>query len=415
MSGVNVVTFGCRLNALESQVMRQQATAAGLTDAVIVNTCAVTKEAERQARQTIRRLRRERPGARIIVSGCAAQIDPETYASMDEVDQVLGNTEKLSAASYAEEQMAKRSLVTDIMAETSVADTMVADDHDRCRALIQVQQGCDHRCTFCIIPFGRGNSRSVPVDTVIEQVRRSVENGYLEAVLTGVDISSYGNDLGSKVSLGGLAAAILTGVPQLARLRLSSIDPAVEDPALIRLMADEPRLMPHLHLSLQAGHDTILKRMRRRHSRADGVALTQQFRAVRPDITFGADIIVGFPTEDSEMFQATLGLVEDCGLTGLHVFPYSPRPGTPAARMPQVAATERKDRAAQLRNAGSAAMASYMASRHGSRALVLVENGNRGYIEQYVPARLTEPHAAGTIVPVTVDGHDDGHLIANAA
>ena len=415
MTGVEVISFGCRLNALESQVMQHHATNAGLTNAIIVNTCAVTKEAERQARQAIRRLRRERPEARIIVSGCAAQIKPSTFAEMEEVDQVLGNIEKLDVASYRPDAPQDRTRVSDIMAKSTVQDTALSSFRNRCRAFIQVQQGCDHRCTFCIIPFGRGNSCSVPLDTVIERVRQAVENGYLETVLTGVDISSYGREFSMPSSLGELATAILDQVPELQRVRLSSRDPAVDDPALLALTASEERLMPHFHLSLQSGHDTILKRMRRRHNRADAVALCNRLRDVRPDITFGADLIVGFPTEDRVMFRATLDLIEDCDLTRLHVFPYSQRPGTPAARMPQTAPSKRKARAAELRTAGRNALNRYMTSRKGSRARVLVETGGCGYIEQYVPARLNRPASTGTIVQVTLLGHDDGQLIVDTA
>jgi len=399
-----IVTFGCRLNAFESEVMRAHARAAGLGDAVIVNTCAVTAEAERQARQAIRRARRENPGARLIVTGCAAQIDPASFAAMPEVDRVLGNAEKLRPESFAPEATA-RVAAGDIMAVRETAGHLIAGFAERTRAFVQVQQGCDHRCTFCIIPFGRGNSRSVPVGEVVAQVRRLVANGTAEVVLTGVDITSYGADLPGRPPLGQLVRRLLALVPELPRLRISSIDAVEIDDDLLRLLAEEPRLMPHLHLSLQSGDNLILKRMKRRHSRAQAVALCDRLRRARPDVVLGADLIAGFPTESEAMFENTLALVADCDLTYLHVFPYSVRPGTPAARMPQVPAAQRKARAARLRAAGDAALARFLAARVGGTAQVLVERPGLGRSEHYAPVAL-DGGTAGEIVTARIIGAD---------
>jgi len=399
-----IVTFGCRLNAFESEVMRAHARAAGLGDAVIVNTCAVTAEAERQARQAIRRARRENPGARLIVTGCAAQIDPASFAAMPEVDRVLGNAEKLRPESFAPEATA-RVAAGDIMAVRETARHLIAGFAERTRAFVQVQQGCDHRCTFCIIPFGRGNSRSVPVGEVVAQVRRLVANGTAEVVLTGVDITSYGADLPGRPPLGQLVRRLLALVPELPRLRISSIDAVEIDDDLLRLLAEEPRLMPHLHLSLQSGDDLILKRMKRRHSRAQAEALCDRLRRARPDVVLGADLIAGFPTESEAMFENTLALVADCDLTYLHVFPYSVRPGTPAARMPQVPAAQRKARAARLRAAGNAALARFLAARVGGTAQVLVERPGLGRSEHYAPVAL-DGGTAGEIVTARIIGAD---------
>jgi len=409
-TGLDVVTFGCRLNAYESEIVRANAAAAGLQDAVIVNTCAVTKEAERQARQTIRRLRRERPGARIIVTGCAAQIAPEAYAAMPEVDRVIGNVEKLDPKSFLEG--GARSLVGDIMSVRESTPHLVDSFDGRVRAFLEVQSGCDHRCTFCIIPFGRGPSRSVPLGAVAEQARALVAAGYREIVLTGVDLTAFGQDLPGAPSLGQLARRLLAAVPEIARLRLSSIDVAEIDDDLLALIEGEPRLMPHLHLSLQAGDDMILKRMKRRHSRAQAISFCETARRLRPGVVFGADLIAGFPTEDEGMFANSLRLVEDCGLTWLHVFPYSARPGTPAARMPQVAGPERKERAARLRAAGSAAAAVWMRSQVGGRARVLVEDGTGGRSEHYAPVRLPRPAAVGSIADIVVGSVGEGYLVA---
>ena len=386
-----IITFGCRLNAYESEVMRDHARAAGLKEGggetVIVNTCAVTAEAERQARQAIRRARREKPDARLIVTGCAAQIDPDRYAAMPEVDRVLGNAEKLRPESYAPDAPARVS-VGDIMAVRETAGHLIRGFAGRTRAFVQVQQGCDHRCTFCVIPYGRGNSRSVPLGEVVAQVRALAEAGTAEVVLSGVDLTSYGADLPGRPSLGQMVRRLLRLVPELKRLRLSSIDAVEIDDDLLRLLAEEPRLMPHLHLSLQAGDDMILKRMKRRHGRAQAVALCEEVRRLRPDVVFGADLIAGFPTETPAMFANTEALVEDCGLTYLHVFPYSARPGTPAARMPQVPKPERKARAARLRARGAAALKRFFDSRVGARAEVLIERPGLGRCAHFAPVAL---------------------------
>jgi threonylcarbamoyladenosine tRNA methylthiotransferase MtaB len=405
-----IITFGCRLNTYESAAMGELARAEGLTDAVIVNTCAVTAEAERQARQAIRKAKRERPGAQIIVTGCAAQIDPARYAAMAEVDRVLGNKEKLEAASFTAGNVAPVQ-VSDIMALTETAGHMLGGFEERTRAFVEIQQGCDHRCTFCIIPFGRGNNRSAPIGAIARQVRTLVEAGYTEVVLTGVDIAGYGKDLPGAPSLGQLVRRLLAAVPELPRLRLSSLDPAVIDDELLAAVAEEERLMPHLHLSLQAGDDLILKRMKRRHSRAQAVALAEQLRVLRPDIAFGADLIAGFPTESDDAFENTLALVEDCGLTYLHVFPYSERPDTPAARMPQVPKSVRKARAKALRAAGEAALRRFLESRVGKTESVLVETGGAGRTAHYAPIRIGGDRPRGAIVETVVTGRDGGHLI----
>jgi len=404
-----IVTFGCRLNSYESEVMRTHARNAGLEDVVIVNTCAVTSEAERQARQTIRKLRRERPDARIVVTGCAAQIDPQRFAAMPEVDQVIGNQEKLQAESWGLPPTEKI-LVNDIMSVKETAGHLIGGFEDRARAFVQVQQGCDHRCTFCIIPFGRGPSRSVPIGAVVEQVQALVKAGYNEVVLSGVDITSYGPDLPGSPTLGQMVRRLLACVPELPRLRLSSLDCIEMDEDLWRLIEHEPRLMPHLHLSLQAGDDMILKRMKRRHSRADAVAFCQRVRSLRPDAVFGADFIAGFPTETEEMFANTLKMVEDCGLTWLHVFPYSPRPGTPAARMPQVDGAVRKERAARLRAVGAEAEARMLATLVGRSASVLVEKDDLGRTEHFAEIRLGVALPPGSLVRATITGVANGAL-----
>ncbi len=415
MNRTDVVTFGCRLNAFESEVIRGHAERAGVTDTVIVNSCAVTAEAERQARQAIRRLRRQRPGARIIVTGCAAQIHPDRFAAMDEVDQVLGNTEKLDPASYGADA-APRVKVNDIFSVTETAGHLIEGFENRARAFVQVQQGCDHRCTFCIIPFGRGNSRSVPMGVITEQVRRITANGCREIVLSGVDITAYGADLPGAPSLGAMVRRLLVNVPELARLRLSSIDVAEIDDDLLDLIAGEPRLMPHLHLSLQAGDDTILKRMKRRHGRDQAIEFCALARTLRPGIVFGADLIAGFPTETEAMFERSRELIADCGLTYLHVFPYSPRPGTPAARMPQVAAIDRKRRARCLRDEGAKALGEFLASRVGNQAQIVVEQPGRGRSEHYAPvvfAPVDFESAAkpGDVITVALTGVKDDVLV----
>jgi len=404
--GVDVVTFGCRLNLYESEVIRREADAAGLSDAVVFNTCAVTGEAVRQARQAIRRARREKPDAQIVVTGCAAQTEAQNFAAMPEVDRVIGNEEKLQRDGW---RGGEKVAVSDIMASRETALRPIEGIEGHARAFVQVQNGCDHRCTFCIIPFGRGNSRSVPVDDVVAQVRRSVEAGRREVVLTGVDITSYRS---GSARLGALVQRILKDVPELDRLRLSSIDSVEADDDLLDAIANEPRLMPYLHLSLQAGDDMVLKRMKRRHSRADAISFCAQVRRLRPDVVFGADIIAGFPTEDEKMFTRSLDLVEECGLTRLHVFPFSPRPGTPAARMPQADRAVVKERAARLREKGEAALRAYLDREVGTRRRVLTEMNGFGRTEHFTHVRLKEKMRAGQLVELTMGAHDGRQLIA---
>ncbi len=406
---LDVVTFGCRLNIAESEVIRREASAAGVDNTVIVNTCNVTGEAVRQARQTIRRIKREKPDANIVVTGCAAQTAPEQFAAMTEVARVLGNEEKLSAEGW---RSTERVDVGDIMAAKLPHRHGIDHIEGHTRAFVQVQNGCDHRCTFCIIPFGRGNSRSLPMDDAVAQVQRLVTNGYREIVLTGVDITSYGADLPETPRLGALVKRILRDVPELARLRLSSIDSVEVDDDLLDAFATESRLMPHLHLSLQHGDDLILKRMKRRHSRGDAIAFSNAVRRVRPDVVFGADIIAGFPTETEAMFQRSLDLVADCGLTQLHVFPFSPRPGTPAARMPQLDRGLIKQRAARLRVAGEAALRAHLERQVGARLRVLTERGGIGRTEQFTAVRLAQPAAPGMLLDIAVSGHDGRQLLA---
>ena len=407
-----IVTFGCRLNAFESEVMRRHAAAAGLDDAVIVNTCAVTAEAERQARQAIRKARREHPTARIIVTGCAAQIDPARYAAMPEIDRVLGNAEKLKAESWTG---TGRIDVGDIMAVRETASHLVDGFEHRARAFLEVQQGCDHRCTFCVIPLGRGPSRSVPASAVVEQARTLVEKGYRELVLTGVDLTAYGADLPGQPSLGSLARRVLTLVPELERLRLSSLDPAEIDETLWRLIAEEPRLMPHLHLSLQAGDDLILKRMKRRHTRTQALGMARRARDLRPGIALGADLIAGFPTEDKTMFGRTLDFIGEAGLDYLHVFPFSPRANTPAARMPQLPKTLVRDRAARLRAAGAAALERSLRARVGSEAHVLIERPGFGRSEHYAPVTVACDAVPGAVACVRLTGVSAERLTGIAA
>ncbi|THD57724.1 tRNA (N(6)-L-threonylcarbamoyladenosine(37)-C(2))-methylthiotransferase MtaB [Phenylobacterium sp.] len=414
-SDVDVVTFGCRLNAYESEIIRTQAAADGLSDAVVFNTCAVTGEAVRQARQAIRKARRERPGARLIVTGCAAQIDPAAFAAMPEVDLVLGNAEKGQAGSYLPQPELGRVRVNDIMSVRETAGHLVDGLKDRARAYVEVQNGCDHRCTFCIIPFGRGNSRSAPAGEVVEQIRRLAAQGYREVVLTGVDVTSWGADLPGQPTLGQLVARILKLVPELARLRLSSIDAAEIDADLLRCFAEEPRLAPYLHLSLQAGDDMILKRMKRRHSRADALRLIAAVRAVRPGTAFGADLIAGFPTETDAMFENTLSLVDEAGLSFLHVFPYSPRPGTPAARMPAVARADVKARAARLRAAGEAALARHLQRQVGRTLIGLVERDGMARAEDFTEIAFEGPAEVGGLAALSVTGHDGKRALARVA
>ena len=403
---VRVVTLGCRLNAYESEVMRRHAADAGLSDAVIVNTCAVTGEAVRQATQTIRKLRRENPSSQIIVTGCAAQIEPERFAAMPDVDRVVGNAEKMRPETFHGLGLADslRVQVNDIMSVRETAHAMVDGFGSNARAFVQVQNGCDHRCTFCIIPYGRGPSRSVPAGEVVAQVRRLVEAGYAEVVLTGVDITSYGADLPAAMTLGKLVRHILRHVPELARLRLSSIDQVEADTHLIAAIADEPRLMPHLHLSMQSGDDMILKRMKRRHCRDDAVRFCAEVRRLRPDIVFGADLIAGFPTETEPMFANSMSLVDDCGLTFLHVFPFSPRKGTPAARMPQVPGPAVKERAARLRQRGEAALAVHLADQLDSIVVLLMERERLGRTPGFVELELDRDAAPGALVAARVTG-----------
>jgi len=410
-------TFGCRLNSYETEAMGDLAAAAGLGDAVVVNTCAVTGEAVRQARQRIRRLRREHPQAQLVVTGCAAQTDPQSFARMPEVDAVIGNAEKLRPATWTAlaSGHARPVAVGDIMTERGAAAPLVDGLGARARAHVQVQTGCDHRCTFCIIPYGRGNSRSVPPGRVVEQVARLVDRGFNEVVLTGVDLTSWGGDLDGAPHLGALVSAVLRRVPDLPRLRLSSIDSVEADPRLVEAIGSEPRLMPHLHLSLQHGDDLILKRMRRRHGRDDAIAFCETVRAARPDVVFGADVIAGFPTETEAAFAASVRLVDDCGLTWLHVFPFSRREGTPAARMPQVAAPDIRDRAARLRAAGARRVATHLASMQGRRANVLMERPDLGRTEGFAHTRVTGRHAPGSIVPARITGAVTGHLVAEPA
>jgi threonylcarbamoyladenosine tRNA methylthiotransferase MtaB len=412
MSQVRVVTLGCRLNAYESEVMRRHATAAGLGDAVIVNTCAVTSEAVRQAMQTIRRLRRDDPQARIVVTGCAAQIEPARFAGMPEVDAVIGNAEKVRAETFSTLRTAgsPRVIVNDIMSVRETAHAMIDGFGSRARAYVQVQNGCDHRCTFCIIPYGRGPSRSVPAGEVVAQVRRLVEAGYPEVVLTGVDITAWGLDLPGAMRLGRLVRDILRHVPQLKRLRLSSIDQIEVDTHLMAAVAEEPRLMPHLHLSLQSGDDMILKRMKRRHTRADAVRFCAEVRRLRPDMVFGADLIAGFPTETEAMFGNSMRLVDDCGLTFLHVFPFSRRPGMPASRMPQLAGPTIRERAAKLRQKGQAALAACLDAQVGRQAELLMERTDLGRTPAFAEVEIGTDAAPATLVNVRVTGSDGSRL-----
>ena len=418
MSEPTVITLGCRLNAYESEVMKRHARDAGLNNAVIVNTCAVTGEAVRTAAQTIRRLRRENPQARIIVTGCAAQIEPERFAAMSEVDHVVGNAEKMKAETFAGLALpeTERVQVDDIMSVRETAAHMIDGFGTRARAYVQIQNGCDHRCTFCIIPYGRGPSRSVPAGEVVAEIRRLAEKGYPEVVLTGVDITSYGPDLPGHMTLGKLVQQILKHVPELKRLRLSSIDQVEADSALLDCLASEARLMPHLHLSMQAGDDMILKRMKRRHSRADAIAFCTRVRALRPDIVFGADLIAGFPTETEDMFTRSLDIVDECGLTFLHVFPFSPRKGTPAARMPQVHRPDIKARAARLRDKGEQALGTYLSRQRGQQHAVLIERNGVGRTPHFAEVTVAGASACapGDIIEARITGSDKTMLIGEA-
>ena len=441
MSGPQIITLGCRLNIAESEAIREMA--GGQDDLIVVNSCAVTAEAVRQTRQAIRRARRERPEARIMVTGCAAQTEPETFAKMAEVDAVIGNHEKLDPSHYPSSQRkpgsqaqpgalppetpdsagvtdvlgaTEKVQVSDIMAVRETAPHMASAFAEHARAFLEVQNGCDHRCTFCIIPYGRGNSRSVPAGAVIDKARELVEAGYQEIVLTGVDVTSYGPDLPGSPSLGLLVERILKAVPALPRLRLSSIDSVEIDDRLFEFLAHEPRMMPHLHLSLQAGDDMILKRMKRRHMRADAIRIVERLKAARPAISIGADIIAGFPTEDEVMFENSLRLVEQCAIVHGHIFPYSPRAGTPAARMPQVERATIKTRAARLRSACEAQRQQWLQSLIGSSQSVLVErNGLTGHAENFAPVRFETPQSPSSIRSATITALENGVLIAQEA
>jgi threonylcarbamoyladenosine tRNA methylthiotransferase MtaB len=417
MSAPKFTTLGCRLNASETKAMKELAGAAGVQNAVVVNTCAVTAEAVRKAKKEIRKLRRENPDATLIVTGCAAQTEPQTFVAMPEVNKVIGNTEKMSAATWngmAPDLIGQTEpvQVDDIMSVTETAGHLIDGFGTRSRAYVQVQNGCDHRCTFCIIPYGRGNSRSVPAGVVVEQIKRLVDKGYNEVVLTGVDLTSWGADLPADPKLGDLVMRILKLVPDLPRLRISSIDSIEVDDNLMQAIATEPRLMPHLHLSLQHGDDLILKRMKRRHLRDDAIKFSENARKLRPDMTFGADIIAGFPTETEAMFQNSLKLVEDCALTWLHVFPYSPRQGTPAAKMPPANGKDIKARAARLRTAGSDAVAKHLSAQMGKTHHILMENPRMGRTEQFTEVSFQTDQPESQIVTATITGMRDQQLIA---
>ena len=418
MSAPKFTTLGCRLNAYETEAMKELSQMAGLDNAVVINTCAVTAEAVRKARQEIRKLRRENPEARLIVTGCAAQTEPETFAAMDEVDAIIGNTEKMQPDTWAGLAAdfigaSETPQVDDIMSVTETAGHLIDGFGTRSRAYVQVQNGCDHRCTFCIIPFGRGNSRSVPAGVVVDQIKRLVDRGYNEVVLTGVDLTSWGADLPSAPKLGDLVMRILKLVPDLPRLRISSIDSIEVDDNLMLAIASEPRLMPHLHLSLQHGDDLILKRMKRRHLRDDAIQFSEEARKLRPDMTFGADIIAGFPTETEAHFENSLKLVKDCHLTWLHVFPYSKREGTPAAKIPnQVNGVVIKDRAARLRQAGQAQVALHLQDQIGRRHHILMENPRMGRTEQFTEVRFDKDQPESQIVTTDITGATDTHLLA---
>jgi threonylcarbamoyladenosine tRNA methylthiotransferase MtaB len=414
MNAPQIITFGCRLNAYESEAIRVQAVAAGLTNAVIVNTCAVTAEAMRQSRQAIRKARRSNTDAKIIVTGCAAQIEPAAFSAMPEVDLVLGNEEKLQTKSYADfgVTQAERVRVNDIFAVRAIASHFVDSFDGRARAFLQVQNGCDHRCTFCIIPYGRGNSRSVPMGAVVDEARRLTERGYGEVVLTGVDLTSYGADLPGTPSLGQLCEKILKQLPELRRLRLSSIDSIEADPILMRVIAEEKRLAPHFHLSVQSGDDMILKRMKRRHSRTHTIEFCKKIRRLRPDAAFGADLIAGFPTETDDMFANTMKLIADAGLSYLHVFPFSPRKGTPAARMPQVPKPVVKERAARLREKGAVALASRMQSLVHTGQTVLIEKYGVGRTACFAHVQFEGGAMPGSFVPARITAATPTHLIA---
>ena len=419
MNTPKFMTQGCRLNAYETEAMKELANAAGLKDVVVVNTCAVTAEAVRKSKQEIRKLRRDNPSSQMIVTGCAAQIEPKTFSEMSEVDLVVGNTEKMKSDTWNDISnkpdfvgKTEKVMVDDIMSVKNTAGHLIDGFGTRSRAYVQVQNGCDHRCTFCIIPYGRGNSRSVPAGVVVDQIKRLVDTGYNEVVLTGVDITSWGADLPMMPKLGDLVQRILKLVPDLPRLRISSIDSIEADPALIDAISSEMRLMPHLHLSLQAGDDMILKRMKRRHLRDDAINFCLEMRSVRPDIVYGADIIAGFPTETEEMFENSLKLIEDCGLTWLHVFPFSPREGTPAARMPQMDRSIIKERAARLRSRGELAVQNHLAAQIGLEHNILIENERMGRTEGFTEVLFNKDQIKGSIVNAKIVSKSQTQLIA---
>lgn len=410
---IDVVTFGCRLNAYESEAIKASAQAAGVQEAIIFNTCAVTSEAERQARQAIRRARRKNPSARIIVTGCAAQINPSSFAAMPEVSQVIGNMEKMAPATFEFLEQLPKIHVQDIMAVTETAGHLVAHFEDQTRAFVEIQNGCNHRCTFCTIPFGRGNNRSVPMGVIVDQVRQLVASGYPEIVFTGVDITDYGSDLPGKPTLGQMTKRLLAQIPQLKRLRLSSLDPVEVDDDLMALIGEDQRLLPHFHISLQAGNDLILKRMKRRHLSQDVIDFCARVRALRPEVVFGADIICGFPTETEAHFQDTLAIVDTCDLTYIHVFPYSPRPGTPAARMPQVSKEVIKERAKRLREKGQQKLHAYLDTLVGTRQRVLMERNRNARTDTFALVRLGEgAPAPGTICWVEITAQEGNYLKA---
>ena len=410
---LEVVTFGCRLNTYESEAMKEMAESVGLENAIIFNTCAVTAEAERQGRQAIRRARRDNPNAKVIVTGCAAQINPKLYADMPEVDQVVGNLEKMEKSTFEKIDEIPKIHVQDIMEIKETAGHMVTSFDGISRAFVEIQNGCNHRCTFCTIPFGRGNNRSVPMGVIVDQVRQLVQSGFQEIVFTGVDITDYGSDLPGTPTMGQMTRRLLAQVPELKRLRLSSLDPIEVDEDTFHLIEHEPRLMPHFHISLQAGHDMILKRMKRRHLRHHIIEFCERVRTVRPDAVFGADIIVGFPTETEEMFEASLSIVDDCDLTYLHVFPYSPRPDTPAARMPQVTKSIIKERAKRLRNKSEEALEQYLQVQVGKTVSVLVENETTGRTDHYAVVKFSKlvTQKPGTVCAVRINDASKKHLI----
>ncbi len=416
MTKSKIVTFGCRLNSYESEVMADLSDAAGLQDTIVFNTCAVTSEAQRQARQAIRKARRENPDAKIVVTGCAAQIDPGEFADMPEVDHVIGNSEKMDRAVFDSLTLpdSERIIVNDIMSVKETANHLISGFGERARAFVQIQNGCDHRCTFCIIPYGRGNSRSVPAGVIVEQVRALVERGFKEVVLTGVDLTAYGKDLPGQMTLGSLVKSIFHQVGDLPRLRISSIDSIEVDADLLDVITNEPRLMPHLHLSLQSGDNMILKRMKRRHLREDAIAFCELVRRERPDIVFGADIIAGFPTETEDMFAQSMDLVDACELTFLHVFPYSPRPGTPAARMPQLDRSIVKQRAQRLRTLGGERLSKFLARQKDQTVELLMENSTVGRTPQFAEMQLDESQATGSIVTARIDGVTGHQLVGHS-